>query len=108
MDIGNRIRERRIELGMTQDELARVAGYKSKSSINKIEVDGRGLPQDKIVAIAKALKVTPSYLMGWEDKEVAEVIALQEDIMEKFFSLSLEHQEIIGRFIDTLLEQEKG
>lgn len=108
MEIGERIRQRREELDMTQDELAHAIGYKWRSSINKIELNSQNLPQKKIVAIAKALKVTPSYLMGWEDKETAEVIAMQEDIMEKFFSLSLEHQEIIGRFIDTLLEQEKG
>lgn len=48
MEIGDRIRQRREELGMTQDELARAAGYKSRSSINKIEVDGRGLPQNKM------------------------------------------------------------
>lgn len=67
-NIGSRIRNRREELGMSQDELARKAGYKSRSSINKIEVDGRGLPQDKLVAIAKALRVSPAYLMGWEDE----------------------------------------
>ena len=108
MDIGDRIRERRIELGMTQGELARAAGYKSKSSINKIEVDGRGLPQDKIVDIAKALKVTPSYLMGWEDEDIAVITAEQEMIMEKFFELTPEHQQILSYFMDTLLEKQKG
>lgn len=66
MNIGQRIKQRREELGMSQEELAKKAGYKSRSSINKIEVDGRGLPQSKIVLIAKALKTTPTYLMGWE------------------------------------------
>lgn len=108
MEIGERIKQRREELGMTQDELARAIGYKWRSSINKIELNSQNLPQKKIIAIAKALKVTPSYLMGWEDKEVSEVIAMQEDVIEKFFSLTREHQEIIGRFIDSLLEQEKG
>ncbi|WP_277408935.1 helix-turn-helix domain-containing protein [Lacrimispora xylanisolvens] len=44
MDIGQIIKQRREELGMSQEELANKAGYKSRSSINKIEVDGRGLP----------------------------------------------------------------
>ncbi len=69
MDIGQIIKQRREELGMSQEELARMAGYKSRSSINKIEVDGRGLPQSKITAIAKALKTTPASLMGWEETE---------------------------------------
>lgn len=68
MNIGNRIKEQREKLNMSQEELARKAGYKSRSSINKIETDGRGLPQNKVVAIAKALNVTPAYLMGWENE----------------------------------------
>ena len=66
MDIGQRIKQRREELGISQEELAKKAGYKSRSSINKIEVDGRGLPQSKIVLIAKALETTPAALMGWD------------------------------------------
>lgn len=67
MDIGARIKKRREELGMSQEELAHKVGYKSRSSINKIEGDGRGLPQKKIMAFAKALDTTPAYLMGWEE-----------------------------------------
>lgn len=65
-DIGDRIKKRRIELGLSQDELAAMLGYKSRSSINKIERDGQNLPQPKIVEIARALFVSPSYIMGWE------------------------------------------
>jgi len=68
MPIGDRIRKRRLELKMTQDELAKIAGYASRVSINKIENDGRKLPQDKIKAIAIALKTTPSYLLDWTDE----------------------------------------
>ncbi len=68
MQIGDRIKKIREQLNMSQDELAKKVGYKSRSSINKIEVDGRGLPLDKIEMIAKALNTTPAYLMGWEEK----------------------------------------
>ena len=64
MNIGARIKKRREELNMSQEELAKLANYKSRSSINKIERDGRGLSEEKIEAIAKALGVTPSYLMA--------------------------------------------
>lgn len=67
MDIGDRIKKKREELGMSQEELAKKVGYKSRSSVNKIEMDGRGLPQNKIVLFAKALETTPAYLMGWEE-----------------------------------------
>ena len=70
MNIGSRIKRQREALGMSQEELAKKVGYKSRSSINKIEIDGRGLPQSKIVAFAKALETTPAYLMGWEEEEL--------------------------------------
>ncbi len=68
MEIGKRIKERRELLKISQEELALKVGYKSRSSINKIEVDGRGLPLDKIELIAKALETTPAYLMGWDEE----------------------------------------
>ena len=70
--IGDRIKARRLELDMSQDELARLVGYKSRSSINKIESDGRLLPQRKIMEIATALNTTPAYIMGWEESNQAE------------------------------------
>jgi len=68
--IGSRIRNRREELGLSQDELGKRLGYKSRSSINKIELDQRSLTQSKIKAIADALETTPSYIMGWNEPDV--------------------------------------
>lgn len=67
--IGNRIKNRRIELNMTQDELARRIGYTSKSTIARIESGSNQLKQNKILDFAKALDTTPGYLIGWNDKE---------------------------------------
>ena len=64
--IGDRIKARRLELDMSQDELARLVGYKSRSSINKIEKGENDIPQSKIAAFAAALETTPEYLMGWD------------------------------------------
>lgn len=69
-DVGGRIRRKRVSLGLSQEELAEMVGYKSKSTINKIESGAnakRGLDQTKIKAFAKALNTTPAYLMGWEE-----------------------------------------
>lgn len=70
MTIGDRIRTRREELGLTQKELAERLGYKTKSSITKIEAGDNNLPITKVAKIAKALEVTESYLMGWEDSAI--------------------------------------
>ena len=114
MDIGDRIKKRRLELGMTQDELAKAAGYKWRSSINKIELGGQKLPQIQIEKIAKALKVTPSYLAGWEEEEyiteegkprlMSELLAQDEEMLEKYFKLSVENRETLIGIIDTLLQ----
>ena len=64
--IGLRIRELRSEAGMTQEELAHRLGYKSKTTINKIEMGERSLTQTKIKQIADILRVSPMYIMGWE------------------------------------------
>lgn len=109
MPIGEKIRQRREELGMSQSELARKVGYKSRSSINKLEKDDKnGVSREQIYKIAQALKVTPSYLMGWEDEEVATLTAMQEETMANFLMLSYEHQIVVKSIVDTLTEQEKG
>lgn len=109
MPIGEKIRQRREELGMTQSELARKVGYKSRSSINKLEKDDKnGVSREQLYKIAQALKVTPSYLMGWEDEEVATLTAMQEETMARFLLLTYEHQMVVKSIVDTLTEQEKG
>ena len=72
MDMYDRIRSRRKELGMTQDELAKLTGYNDRSSIAKIEAKKADLSQSKIIAFAEALKVSTSYLMDGEVKEIEE------------------------------------
>lgn len=72
MTIGERIKQRRTELGMSQDELAKKIGYSSRSSINKIELDVQQLRQSKIMDIANALNTTTAYIMGWEEPKIEE------------------------------------
>ena len=67
MSLAHKVKNRRIELGWSQDELARRMGYSSRTSINKIE-NGRPVSQKIIVRLAEVLGTTPSYLMGWVDE----------------------------------------
>ena len=53
--------------GLSQDALAELTGYTSRSSIAKIEKGLVDLPQSKIIAFAKALGVTPIELMGLKE-----------------------------------------
>lgn len=65
--IGEKIKERRLELHMTQEALAERMGYKGKSSINKIEKGFQDIPLSKVEEFARVLHTTPAALMGWDD-----------------------------------------
>ncbi|MDU3215669.1 MAG: XRE family transcriptional regulator, partial [Negativicoccus succinicivorans] len=67
--MGERIKSARIRCGYSQEFLAKKIGYASRSSIAKIESGERDITRDKVVLLAAALGVTPSYLMGWTDEE---------------------------------------
>ena len=62
--IYDRIKQRRLELGLTVEELAQKMGYKDKSSISKIENGKADIPQSKVVAFARALNTTTAFLIG--------------------------------------------
>ena len=67
LTIYEKIKNRRLELGYSQDELAKRMGYRSRSTINKIESGQVDISRNKIAKFAEALQVTPSYLMGWDE-----------------------------------------
>lgn len=71
MTVGQRIKQRRKELGMSADKLASRIG-KDRSTVFRYEKgDIENLPLDILEPIAKALLITPQALMGWEEKEEA-------------------------------------
>lgn len=75
MELSDRVRSRREELGLTQDMLAQRMGYKSRVSINKIE-NGRPVSQKIIARLADALDVSIPYLMGWDEKPAEDLQAM--------------------------------
>lgn len=67
MNIGDRIKNRRINLDLTADDLAVRVG-KSRATIYRYENgDIENLPTTVIEPLAEALYTTPAYLMGWTD-----------------------------------------
>lgn len=65
-ELSSRVRQRREELGLSQEELADRMGYRSKSSITKLEKGVNDLPQSKLEELATALETTPAWLLGLE------------------------------------------
>lgn len=66
MKLGDLIKKRREQLNLTQEELADLLNYKSKSTINKIEKNINDIPFAKLEDFAKVLKVDLAYLLGWD------------------------------------------
>ena len=64
MTIGERIRNRRKELGLSQEELANRLGNKSRASVCTVEKDRGDMTTEQIKKYAEALETTPAYLMG--------------------------------------------
>ena len=62
MGIAENIKRRRMELSLSQQELANVLGYKSRSTIAKIETGENGVPNVKLPRFARALDTTVDYL----------------------------------------------
>lgn len=67
--IGYKIKARREYLGMSQKELAEKMGYKSHTTIAKIENGTNDVVQTNVVKFAEVLNTTIAYLMGWEEEE---------------------------------------
>ncbi len=88
MTLGEKVKARREQIGMTQEELAQKMGYKSKSSITKIEKGERDLPQSKIKQIADCLGTSPSYLMGWQRDEPK----IDLDVLQKAVEMAVKAQ----------------
>ena len=65
----DRIRDLRIEKGMSQDDLAQAMGYKDRSMITKIESGAVDIAQSKIVAFARVLGTSTRYLMDGDAHE---------------------------------------
>ncbi len=70
MNIKDRIRERRLELGMTQDELADKVGFKTKGSVCKLETGDRSIPIGRLRRLAEALETSVDYLIGNETSKI--------------------------------------
>lgn len=67
MNVGERIKARRKELGLSADTVAEAIG-KDRSTIFRYEKgDIDKLPIDILKPLAEALKTTPAALMGWTE-----------------------------------------
>lgn len=92
MTTGERIKKRRIELGMSADKLAEQIGV-SRSTMFRYESGAiEKMPMNNLAPIARALNTTIGYLMGWEDEKNAPAAVsgdeYENEVMQYFDRLS--------------------
>lgn len=114
MKIGDRIKERRIELGYSVDELAEKLG-KNRATVYRYESNEiENLPITTLEPLAKALNTTPAHLMGWGDESGTLTISttsLGKRIKELRQNLSLTQEELassIGTTKQNIYKYENG
>lgn len=68
MGIGNKLHQRRLELGLTLEQVGQIVGV-SKSTVRKWETGYiENMKRDKIALLAQALQVSPAYIMEWDEE----------------------------------------
>lgn len=103
--VGEKIRNRRKSLGITQSELAEAAGYARRSMISMIESGSVNLPMDKLVLIADYLKMPLSSFFDTSDRVHIEVI--DEDDAHPFAGLNEDQIRRVKEYIELIRRAEE-
>lgn len=110
--IHEKIKTYRMQLGMTQSELAKRAGYTDRSSIAKIESGVVDLPQSKIRVFANIFGVSPADLIERDcrDNDIIADITLRmqmdnqyKDVVCKLDRLDQQQLSAIGVILDAMI-----
>lgn len=86
--VGMRIRECRVKMGMTQDELAEVLMTK-KSTISAYENDKIDIKISILKQIAKVLDTTVFYLVGEQDEDISVEVMQMAMVLQQIKSKEL-------------------
>lgn len=120
MSIGNKIKQRRVELGLSQRDLAAKMGYNNNSTIARIESGKVDIPQSRVVKFSEVLGVSIAYLMGWDEEIEKDPVVLaerhfeilmDEDIAEIFGEFKLldsAQKKLVKDLVHTLAETKKS
>ena len=80
MNIGDRVKECRIKLGYSAEQVAEKLGISPATQYRYENGDISKMPAKLIAPLASFLSTTPQYLMGWTDEGAPEpTISLEED-----------------------------
>lgn len=113
MEFNEKIKALRLARNATLEEIGHAVGV-SKATVFRWESgEIANLRRDKIYKLAKALGVSPSYLMGWDDdsspRPPAENVPdpNESHLIQLYRSLNLEGQEKLLDYADDLVASGK-
>lgn len=86
------IKKLRKQAGISQTELAKMAGYNDRSSIAKIESNLVDLSESKIAVFAHIFGVTPAELMGFSEIPVTDSDDGLKEIVSNFRAMNSDNR----------------
>lgn len=102
--VGGRIRERRRELGYSQEKLAELL-YMKKSTISAYETGTNDIPSKVLIELARELETSPGFLLTGDieyDVSERQIVSLYTSIKSK------RHKEMAVKQIKCILEAESS
>ena len=113
-DLYKNIKNRRMELKLTQTELARKVGYADKGMVSRVENGKVDLSQSQIMKFADALEIEPSALMGWNEPLAIETYQRgdrEKEVLTEYAKRLYEHYQKaspeIQKAVDLLLKADQ-
>lgn len=120
MTTGDKIKQRRLELGWSLRELAKRMGYANQSTVSRIEKGEIDIPQSKVVKFAEVMGTSVAFLMGWDEDIQQDPVGLVErhfeilmdedisDLFEDFKLLDVTQRKIVKDLVHSLAETKKS
>lgn len=105
MNVGNRIKKRRTELGLSVEDVAKMLN-KNRATIYRYESnDIENLPLSILEPLSIILQTTPAFLMGWEvNEQNLGSLADKEDFQLLIGEFSAKNDEFKKRILKALLK----
>lgn len=97
--IGDKIKERRLELGLTQLQLSDLTGIK-KNTISNYENNVSSPSEENIFKIMEALKCDANYLFEWFENEDLILSASEKTFVNQYRTLDNYGKEAVENILD--------
>ena len=110
MEIKDIIKKRREELNLTYEQLGNMVGV-GKSTVRKWETGMiENMRRDNIVALSKALNISPAVIMGWTAESTDQKLTLSKEetvLLESYNKLDREDKSKVIDYTKLLHNQDK-